>query len=427
MIKFINRNISYISTLTILLFFTPLFYYSFQYIINIWAFSDAFINYSYGFVRRGLLGEIILFLNSILDVDVFYIHSSIYLIFTIINIVLFVFLLKKISKNKFLYIFLLLNPALILFPLYDTGGYLRKEIIVLTLMLAHSLVCSKYHDKKISLKTYNKFLIFLNIPSILLLTLNHGIQFFLIPFHICLTYNVYFEKFNINEIKKIFAFKNFYILFYFLNLIPLIYFFINPVKTDQLRLIYEYTNQFNKNILWDPISYLSNPLYSAVVTETKNMFGSANALKTYSVNLFFALVPIIYIFNNFYKNNYLKLKNYPLIFLSIAPIFLLFLIGRDWGRWLNVLSFAILLLYLQFPLYKNFKLNFFSNKKTPTLILVKIIIISVCLYYLLFMMVPHCCNNTNYHMGGFVESVKMAYKILFGDFGSHLDNTFIKN
>ena len=213
MIKFINRNISYISTLTILLFFTPLFYYSFQYIINIWAFSDAFINYSYGFVRRGLLGEIILFLNSILDVDVFYIHSSIYLIFTIINIILFVFLLKKVSKKKFLYIFLLLNPSLILFPLYDTGGYLRKEIIVLTLMLVHSLVCSKYHDNKISQKTYNKFLIFFNIPSILLLTLNHGIQFFLIPFHICLTYNVYFEKFIIHEIKKIFTFKNFYILF----------------------------------------------------------------------------------------------------------------------------------------------------------------------------------------------------------------------
>ena len=84
MIKFINRNISYISTLVILLFFTPLFYYSFEYIIKIWAFSEAFVNYSYGFIRRGLLGEIILFLNSILNVDVFYIHSSIYLIFTML-------------------------------------------------------------------------------------------------------------------------------------------------------------------------------------------------------------------------------------------------------------------------------------------------------------------------------------------------------
>ena len=74
------------------------------------------------------------------------------LIFTIINIILFVLLLKKVSKKKFLYIFLLLNPALILFPLYDTGGYLRKEIIVLTLMLVHTLVCNKYHNNKISQK-----------------------------------------------------------------------------------------------------------------------------------------------------------------------------------------------------------------------------------------------------------------------------------
>ena len=43
------------------------------------------------------------------------------------------------------------------------------------------------------------------------------------------------------------------------------------------------------------------------------------------------------------------------------------------------------------------------------------------------MMVPHCCNNTNPHMGGFIENFKMALSIIFGDFNIHLDNTFRKN
>ena len=41
-------------------------------------------------------------------------------------------------------------------------------------------------------------------------------------------------------------------------------------------------------------------------------------------------------------------------------------------------------------------------------------------------MVPHCCNNTNYHMGGLFENLKMAYQMFFGDFENHLDNKFKK-
>ncbi len=182
----INKNLNTLSILIILIFFSPLFFYSFKYVINIWAFSDAFVNYSHGFIRRGLLGTILIKLNHLTGINVFYLHSLIFLIFTIINIFLFIYLIKKVSNDKIVYLFLLFNPALILFPLYDTGGYLRKEILVLTLMFLHVIMCSKFHTGKLSLKKYNSFLFYL-IPLIVALTLNHGIQFFLIPFHFFLT------------------------------------------------------------------------------------------------------------------------------------------------------------------------------------------------------------------------------------------------
>ena len=178
MIKFFNKHISIFSSIIILIFFSPLFYYSYEYILNIWAYSDAFVNYSHGFIRRGLLGEIIINIHKFTNFKIFYIHSSIFLFITILNIILYINLLKKISDDRLVYFFLIFNPAIILFPLYDTGGYLRKELFVITSMLIHTTVCSKFHNDKISINYYNKFLLFFNIPLIVTLTLNHGIQFF---------------------------------------------------------------------------------------------------------------------------------------------------------------------------------------------------------------------------------------------------------
>ena len=427
MINLFNKNISVFSFTIILIFFSPLFYYSFEYILNIWAYSDAFVNYSQGFIRRGLLGEIIINIHKFTNFKIFHIHSSIFLFITILNIILYINLLKKISDDRLVYFFLIFNPAIILFPLYDTGGYLRKELFVITSMLIHTTVCSKFHNNKISINYYNKFLLFFNIPLIVTLTLNHGIQFFLIPFHFFLSLNIYNSKFNILKINDYFKKENLYLSAYLFTLIPLFYFLLNPVELNQLKLIYNNVVNYDKNILSSPIYFLSVPLKITIVAETKNMFQSLNAIKTYFTIICFSILPIFLFFNFYIKKNIINVKNYYFIFLTILPICLMFFIGRDWGRWINLIAFTTLLFFMQFKVKKNFNFNFFEKTKNIYYLIFKFIVFMCMLYYLIFMMVPHCCNNTNYHMGGLFENLKMAYEIFFGDFENHLNNTFRKN
>ena len=55
--NYIDRNFNLLSFIAVVFCFVPLFYFSTNYVLNGWAYSDALINYSEGFIRRGLLGK----------------------------------------------------------------------------------------------------------------------------------------------------------------------------------------------------------------------------------------------------------------------------------------------------------------------------------------------------------------------------------
>ena len=147
-----------LSLVAVIFCFTPLFYFSTKFMVNNWAYADALINYSEGFIRRGFLGEILLFINEITKIELSKIYSYFFIFITCVNIIFFILILKNISKSRFVYFFLLINPVLLFFPLNDTLGYMRKELIMLTLMLFHCYICNNYHSKKIDKKRYLNFL-----------------------------------------------------------------------------------------------------------------------------------------------------------------------------------------------------------------------------------------------------------------------------
>ena len=68
--NYIDRNFSLLSFIVVVCCFVPLFYFSTNYVINSWAYSDALINYSEGFIRRGLLGEIIFNIHGAINLDI---------------------------------------------------------------------------------------------------------------------------------------------------------------------------------------------------------------------------------------------------------------------------------------------------------------------------------------------------------------------
>ena len=135
----------------------------------------------------------------------------------------------------------------------------------------------------------------------------------MIPFHFFLSLNIYNSKFNILKIKDYFKKENLYLSAYLFTLIPLFYFLLNPVELNQLKLIYNNVVNYDKNILSSPIYFLSVPLKITIVAETKNMFQSLNAIKTYFTIICFSILPIFLFFNFYIKKN-INVKNYYFIF-----------------------------------------------------------------------------------------------------------------
>ena len=118
----------------------------------------------------------------------------------------------------------------------------------------------------------------------------------------------------------------------------------------------------------------------------------------------------------------IKIYNNHFLFLSLFPIFLLFFIGRDWGRWLSMICWASVLYYLQFNIIIVGNYFFIFKKK----ILYNVLVLIFAIYYSFFLFLPHCCKNHHTVIGGFYLNAKLAYELAFKNSG-HLDKTFRKH
>ena len=426
MIKnFIDKYLVLLSSLAVFLCFIPLFYFSTKFMVNNWAYADALINYSEGFVRRGFLGEILLFTYKVTNIELSKIYSYFFIIITFTNIIFFILILKNVSKSRFVYLFLLINPVLLFFPLHDTLAYMRKEMIMLTLMLFHCYICNNYHNKKIHKKKYLKFLYLIIIPGIMVSTLMHDMQVFLVPFHFLLSVNVLNKNLKLFNPKNYFEKVNLTLTPYLITLLPIIIFQFYPTDIEKLKIMAEKLSAIEPNLWWDGIRFTANPFFNAVIEESKFMFsvdkmGTYNHLFKYSFLLFLSLISIIFIFKVVLKKN-IKIFNNHFLYFSILPIFLLFFIGRDGGRWINMISWTCLLFYLQFNI--NIKNSYFFIFKKN--ILLNIMIVSLSCYYLFFLFLPHCCKGQRID-GGFSSNIKLAYQLIFED-SNHLNKIFRKH
>jgi hypothetical protein len=157
-----------------------------------WKTGDWLINYTHGIVRRGLIGEILLRISS-LGIPLLWLTFAIQ---SLIYIYLY-HLARKICTSKnhpTEWIIFILSPAYLLFPLYDTAGGFRKEILV---FLSFCIILeSLINNKNCYLKLFIGYLIYF------LACFSHEISAFTLPFFIYAIWIGYRQ----NVIKKIYAF-----------------------------------------------------------------------------------------------------------------------------------------------------------------------------------------------------------------------------
>ena len=403
-----NKNINLYLFLfcLVILFYTSIYILSFIKVVNFWSFSQSFISYTEGFIKRGMFGTIMLFFENAFGISPRTFFASFYIFFYSLNIFLYFKLIKKYSENKLLLIFLALCPTLIMFPFNDLGGYQRLDVLSITTILFHSLTAQKFFNSQINLNQYNKILNFIIFPFLLISIFFHEIQLISLPFHFFVTLNI--NKINLKQtIKK-----------YFLFLIPLfLILFIYPDETS-LKKLEELVN--DRGIWMDAYRlHTKNIGIDHYMHELKiNLLITYN-FKIHLLMVMLAVVPFFIILYYFDKNKYLNninSINYLFLIISASPFLLGLFIG-DFGRWVNLMSFVSFGYFAQFPLNQRLK-NFEILNKEFSRLFLNIFFVFIIFFYVFFIRIPHCCNLQKHGInlyGGIVNKTIAITNVVLGN------------
>lgn len=129
-----------------------------------WMIGDWLINYQGGFVRRGLLGEGIFQLATLLDINPDKFALTVQAL-CYAGYFGFSFLLFRLQKNLFPYLFLVFSPFLFMFQIHDFAGGFRKEIIFLA-VLAFAVWAAKTQPEKVFKRWF--YVLLLLYPALIL-------------------------------------------------------------------------------------------------------------------------------------------------------------------------------------------------------------------------------------------------------------------
>lgn len=373
-----ENKIYRISYTFIILCFSSIFLISLFKIVNGWSFSQAQLSYVAGFVKRGFFGSVMIFFNDYFEIPKKQFFSIFFIILTSLNIYLFFKIIKILKYQWILLIYFVFNPALLLFPFNDIGGYQRFDSISVFLILFHVFIVQKIYNNEITVLKYKTYLILLTI-LIFFSILIHEIQIFSIPFHLIVSYHLLKNKY-----------EKFLTIIFFLSLITfgiMITLFFNA-DSNMIDIITK------KN---DLIIYLGALKYAA---GTGTGFAGylyefkTNLLNDYNlrIHLFFLLLTLIPIFSVIYFFNLKKVISKPLIsnhyfyVISIIPFVCMFFIG-DVGRWISLMAFVCFGLLMT----NNIKINEIK-KQIEVNFFTKIILLILIIFYCMFTRIPHCCD-----------------------------------
>jgi len=398
-------NFNFFTRLSIIIFllsiFSYVFYFSLNNIINAWTFTEIHINYSLGFAKRGLLGTLMLYAESFgIAKNIFF--SLVFYLVTLCNIFLFLRLLNSLAKNHIIiYIFLALHPALILFSFYDLGGYARSEAFGLLICMLHTLFAQNQRLQKINYQRYIKLSLSYIYPLVFLSVLIHELNLIFFSFHFFTTFLITQE----NQFNNIRNYKSLIVANFFLFIVTIIALFLHPFTKEFAQELYNQLQSKEGTSFWIWES-IAGSFSERINSEIYHMLNPSGAVLLYVSIFIFYAVPLFFLLTiTTIKNRFYLIY----IFLSTTPFLILFLIGRDWGRWIHILIFVIFLCLIQF---KEKKIKVSQNFRFRILNLVLILLI---IFQFTFTRIPHCCNLVKLNLnifGGLIPKIEVFYKML---------------
>ena len=372
--KIINSIISKLVLSFLLLITSIYFYINLKQTINIspYAFNELFINYQAGFIRRGLLGEVFWNLNTFFAIKPIHFFSYLFFFLYLIQIYIFYKIFSKYKQSIFIFILILLSPALILFSVYDSNMFFAKDIFVKLTILLHGLIVINNIERKKNYLEYIKKLKFIIIPILFLVILTHEYQVLFLSIHVLLSLSFISSK---KELLKVLS-------IYSILLIPifLVLFFIGD--QNQFNILNNMLQKFQVTLH----PQLSGGFYKAIGGFYKwhfYYFGYKDFVQLLS-SLFLGVGVFFLLFHLCIKKKILKFhnkhqKHYLYFFI---PTIFCFIIALDHGRNISLLANHFIVFYSILILDSN-RLGDIKSKITQNFLLSSFII--MFLFFYIFM------------------------------------------
>jgi hypothetical protein len=308
-------------------------FYTFYQEYSAWQYADWIINYQGGFVRRGLIGEILFTIHRVFSIRL----DLVTLLFvTSLFASLSYFLIKSLKylENSKLDILIFLSPGFLIYPIMNSEVIGRKDILITLAIAFFVFFESKFKSKN---------LILLLILFISLISLSHSGLLFYTPYLIFLFFLI---KINRNEVISL---KDILIIFSSLLIILFLIFFNQGTiaQVEEIcQSIKEFVTEDCKNsgqFLW--LSTPASEHMNFKLSTNYNDYTIIYLLSLFLVNLFLG----IKFYSSKFESNHFNLnKTNPLIILFLLFLFTfpIYILGFDWGRYISMSYSCTFFLYI---------------------------------------------------------------------------------
>jgi len=378
--------------------------------LNIWVYTEWLFDYSNGFIRRGLSGEIIKIFNPIAG-PMITISLINWLIIIIIAYNLIKLVKSKINNfNSLTLIFLLFLPNLFLFYIYDHDAFARKELVGILILLFHiNYVLKKTRLKnrgidliKNGLNDIEKIIYSILCVAVISISLliHEGMFLMFIPFHIYITFQFLFTL-KVNNLKILKFLAVIYIPITISFLFTIFFgqvnfdtaFNISKNWHDNDLLMFEYNSEhINKKDSWAlPGAFIALPWTpKQAIDFTLNSATIKRVLSYLSIFIFFGFATLILSRRVILEQEYnISERHSNLLFLIplviTAP---LYIIGADWGRWFVVHCFIFIIIIIS-GLSNNKTDNSKGKKYKINRKIYNVYIETILLTSIIFLRIPH--------------------------------------
>ena len=373
---YINKNLTQTQAIHLGIFFN-LFCYLIMFFRALmgsaerdWGYSEFLLNYSEGFIRRGLSGTALIKIYEIFRLDPYLVLTLLLSATLIFILILYYYLLKSVKVKASTIIFLSANPLLLNAPFLSVTMFRKDWLIILGLML-HAFIGRLLVLGKITSNKYVIFLIFILVYSQVII-FTHEIVLLFIFIHYVLLKNI-MDHFSNSEAQLI---RKIYLFFVFTQTLTFAFLVKNRGTPEQvLGIAKSISSRFELGNINAILAFGGTP--SEIISQNGTLLNFSENLFLYSI--WFYIGPYL-IFKVLKPNN---IRTIFVSFIAALPILTLFFpIGGDWGRWLVLLSFTLFIL-----LVSNMKIVEVSpNIKSEFVNSFKFLIKTKCFFVILLLL-----------------------------------------